>query len=53
MWCTFANRANVLTVMVRTDPDVSKRHKGQAFGVPAVANKITLFRRICNIRSFY
>jgi alkylation response protein AidB-like acyl-CoA dehydrogenase len=28
MWCTFANRANVLTVMVRTDPDVSKRHKG-------------------------
>jgi len=28
MWCTFANRANVLTVMVRTDPDISKRHKG-------------------------
>src|SRR5258708_2475571 len=28
MWCTFANRANVLTVMTRTDPDVSKRHKG-------------------------
>lgn len=28
MWCTFGNRANILTVMVRTDPDVSKRHKG-------------------------
>ena len=28
MWCTFANRANFLTVMTRTDPDVSKKHKG-------------------------
>jgi alkylation response protein AidB-like acyl-CoA dehydrogenase len=28
MWCTFANRANILTVMTRTDPDVSKKHKG-------------------------
>lgn len=28
MWCTFANRANVLTVMTRTDPDLSKKHKG-------------------------
>jgi len=27
-WCTFANRAHVLTVLARTDPDVSKRHKG-------------------------
>ncbi len=28
MWCTFANRAQMLTVMTRTDPDISKRHKG-------------------------
>jgi alkylation response protein AidB-like acyl-CoA dehydrogenase len=28
MWCTFANRAHMLTVMTRTDPDASKRHKG-------------------------
>jgi (2S)-methylsuccinyl-CoA dehydrogenase len=28
MWCTFANRAHVLTVMARTDPDLSKRHRG-------------------------
>ncbi|MGA7870902.1 MAG: acyl-CoA dehydrogenase family protein [Candidatus Binatus sp.] len=28
MWCTFANRAHMLTVMTRTDPDISKRHKG-------------------------
>ncbi len=28
MWCTFADRADILTVMVRTDPDASKRHKG-------------------------
>ena len=28
MWCTFANRAHMLTVMTRTDPDMSKRHKG-------------------------
>ena len=28
MWCTFANRAQMLTVMTRTDPDMSKRHKG-------------------------
>ncbi|WP_462137038.1 acyl-CoA dehydrogenase family protein [Candidatus Mycalebacterium sp.] len=27
-WCTFANRANVLAVLARTDPDASKRHKG-------------------------
>lgn len=28
MWCTFANRAHILTVMARTDPDLTKRHKG-------------------------
>ena len=28
MWCTFANRANILTVMTRTDPDASKKHRG-------------------------
>ncbi len=28
MWCTFANRAHILTVMARTDPDPGKRHKG-------------------------
>ena len=28
MWCTFANRAHMLTVMTRTDPDLTKRHKG-------------------------
>jgi alkylation response protein AidB-like acyl-CoA dehydrogenase len=28
MWCTFANRAHMLTVMTRTDPDMSKKHKG-------------------------
>jgi (2S)-methylsuccinyl-CoA dehydrogenase len=27
-WCTFANRAHVLTVLARTDPDTSLRHKG-------------------------
>ena len=27
-WCTYANRANFLTVLARTDPDTSKRHKG-------------------------
>ncbi len=27
-WCTFANRAHVLTVLARTDPDPSRRHKG-------------------------
>jgi len=27
-WCTFANRAHLLTVIARTDPDVSKRHRG-------------------------
>jgi (2S)-methylsuccinyl-CoA dehydrogenase len=27
-WCTFAGRANVLAVLVRTDPDVSKGAKG-------------------------
>ncbi|MFZ0886833.1 MAG: acyl-CoA dehydrogenase family protein [Candidatus Binataceae bacterium] len=28
MWCTFANRADILTVMARTDPDPAKRHRG-------------------------
>ena len=28
MWCTFANRANILTVMARTDPDPAKKHRG-------------------------
>jgi (2S)-methylsuccinyl-CoA dehydrogenase len=27
-WCTFANRAHVLTVLARTHPDVKLRHKG-------------------------
>ena len=27
-WCTFANRAHILTVLARTDSDASKRHKG-------------------------
>lgn len=27
-WCTFANRAHVLTLLARTDPDPSLRHKG-------------------------
>ncbi|MBI2488011.1 MAG: acyl-CoA dehydrogenase family protein [Deltaproteobacteria bacterium] len=27
-WCTFANRAHLLTVIARTDPDMSKRHRG-------------------------
>jgi len=27
-WCTFANRAHVLTVLARTNPDSSLRHKG-------------------------
>ncbi|MCS6843296.1 MAG: acyl-CoA dehydrogenase family protein [Caldilineales bacterium] len=27
-WITFANRANLMTVLARTDPDMSKRHKG-------------------------
>jgi len=27
-WCTFANRAHVLTVLARTNPDPSLRHKG-------------------------
>ncbi len=27
-WCTFANRAHILTVLARTDPDPSKKHKG-------------------------
>ena len=27
-WCTFANRAHLLTVLARTDPDPAKRHKG-------------------------
>lgn len=28
MWCTFANRAHVLTVMARTDPDPARKHRG-------------------------
>lgn len=27
-WCTYANRANLLTVMARTHPDRNKKHKG-------------------------
>ncbi|NSW88760.1 acyl-CoA dehydrogenase family protein [bacterium] len=27
-WCTYANRANVLMVLARTNPDASLRHKG-------------------------
>jgi alkylation response protein AidB-like acyl-CoA dehydrogenase len=27
-WCTFANRAHILTVLARTNPDASLRHKG-------------------------
>ena len=27
-WCTFANRAHVLTVLARTNPDVQPKHKG-------------------------
>ena len=27
-WCTFANRAHILTVLARTDPDITKRHRG-------------------------
>lgn len=27
-WCTFANRAHVLTILARTNPDASLRHKG-------------------------
>src|SRR5215813_3876949 len=27
-WCTFANRAHVLTVLARTNPDVHPKHKG-------------------------
>lgn len=27
-WITFANRANLMTVLARTDPDPGKRHKG-------------------------
>jgi (2S)-methylsuccinyl-CoA dehydrogenase len=27
-WCTYANRANVLMVLARTNPDASIRHKG-------------------------
>jgi (2S)-methylsuccinyl-CoA dehydrogenase len=34
-WCTFAGRANVLAVLLRTDPDVSKGAKGLSlFVVP-------------------
>ena len=27
-WCTYANRANVLMVLARTNPDTTLRHKG-------------------------
>src|SRR4051812_8300460 len=27
-WCTFANRAHVLTVLARTNPDPALRHRG-------------------------
>src|SRR5262245_19248428 len=27
-WCTFANRAHVLTVLARTNPDAHPKHKG-------------------------
>jgi len=27
-WCTFADRAHILTVLARTDPDPAKRHRG-------------------------
>lgn len=27
-WCTFANRANIMTILARTNPDKSQRHKG-------------------------
>jgi (2S)-methylsuccinyl-CoA dehydrogenase len=27
-WCTFANRAHVLTILARTNPDASLRHRG-------------------------
>jgi len=27
-WCTFANRAHILTVLARTDPDHARRHRG-------------------------
>jgi len=27
-WCTFANRAHLLLVMARTEPDPSKKHRG-------------------------
>ena len=27
-WCTFANRAHLLTVLARTDPDPKQKHKG-------------------------
>jgi (2S)-methylsuccinyl-CoA dehydrogenase len=49
-WCTFANRAHILTVLARTDPDPAKRHRGlsilllqkepgDAFDPPAIAGE--------------
>ncbi len=39
-WCTFAGRANVLAVLLRTDPDVSKGAKGLSlFVVPKPATR--------------
>ncbi len=28
MWCTYAGRADILMVLARTDPDISKAHRG-------------------------
>lgn len=28
MWCTFAGRAEILMVLARTDPDMTKKHRG-------------------------
>jgi len=39
-WCTFAGRANVLAVLLRTDPDVAKGAKGLSlFVVPKPATR--------------
>ncbi|MBI2058234.1 MAG: acyl-CoA dehydrogenase family protein [Nitrospirae bacterium] len=28
MWCTFAGRAEIMMILARTDPDMSKKHRG-------------------------
>ncbi len=39
-WCTFAGRANVLAVLLRTDPDLSKGQKGLSlFIVPKESSR--------------